>query len=124
MIQRLRTVLTNRAILFLILLVCLTSVILNDREEKTDGLERRLERTLSLIRGAGRVSVVVSVRNEEAYAKSGVIMDRSTGSTTPCGAVVVATGAEDPVVRMELTQAVCSVLGLPVSAVSVSIGEE
>ena len=40
------------------------------------------------------------------------------------GAVAVAEGAGDPLVRIELEQALCALLGLPASAVSVVTGGE
>ncbi len=40
----------------------------------------------------------------------------------PCGAMAVAQGADDPLVRMQLEQALCALLGLPISAVSVVTG--
>ena len=38
------------------------------------------------------------------------------------GAVAVAQGADDPLVCLELQQALCALLGLPASAVSVVTG--
>ena len=40
----------------------------------------------------------------------------------PCGAVAVAQGADDPLVRIQLEQALCALLGLPGTAVSVMAG--
>jgi len=50
-------------------------------------------------------------------------MSRQT-QTVAAGAVAVASGAGDPVVRMMLEEALCALLGLPPSAVSVMTGGE
>jgi len=42
----------------------------------------------------------------------------------PSGAVAVAQGADDPFVCAQLTQALCALLGLPASSVSVISGGE
>ena len=114
--------LTQKAILLLILLICLTSVLFHQNGEQTESLERRMENTLSQIRGAGEVSIVISMKNEDGHAQGGLFRENGAEMKIPYGAAVVADGADDPVVRMQLIQALCSVLGLPASAVSVSVG--
>lgn len=59
--------------------------------------EARLSRVLSAMEGAGEVEVAVF------YADDSVL---------PCGAVVVAQGAGDVDVRLRLSRAVCTLLGL------------
>ena len=66
--------------------------------------EARLARVLSAMAGAGEVEVAVFYQEEAAL---------------PCGAVVVAQGAEDVAVRLQLTRAVCTLLGLEASQVDV-----
>lgn len=66
--------------------------------------EARLARVLSAMAGAGDVEVAVFYQEEDAL---------------PCGAVVVAQGADDVAVRLQLTRAVCTLLGLESSQVDV-----
>lgn len=66
--------------------------------------ESRLSRVLSAMSGAGQVEVAVFYQEESAV---------------PCGAVVVAQGADDVGVRLQLTRAVCTLLGLESSQVEV-----
>lgn len=66
--------------------------------------EGRLSRVLSAMSGAGQVEVAVFYREESAV---------------PCGAVVVAQGADDVGVRLQLSRAVCTLLGLEASQVEV-----
>ena len=69
--------------------------------------ERRIAEVLGAIAGAGKVEVALFYGGE---------------TDGPTGAVVVAQGADDPLVRMQLEQALCALLGLPNSAVSVVTG--
>ena len=64
--------------------------------------ETRIARVLSEIAGAGIVSVTIY-----------------TEDSHPCGAVVVASGAEDIAVRLRLQEAVTTLLGLDSSRVAV-----
>ena len=64
--------------------------------------ETRIARVLSEIAGAGSVSVTIY-----------------TEDSHPCGAVVVASGAEDIAVRLRLQEAVTTLLGLDSSRVAV-----
>lgn len=66
--------------------------------------EARLSRVLSAMAGAGSVEVAVFYQDETA---------------DPCGAVIVAQGADDVGVRLQLTRAVCTLLGLEASQVDV-----
>lgn len=66
--------------------------------------EVRLSRVLSSMSGAGQVEVAVFYQDE---------------STLPCGAVVVAQGADDVTVRLQLSRAVCTLLGLEPAQVEV-----
>ena len=93
-------------------------LLMTGQEQAGVPLETRVARTLSAMEGAGRVSVVIRMR--EVSGGSGSMMGAVGGTeTVPCGAVAVAEGADDPLVRMQLTQALCALLGLQASAVSV-----
>ena len=69
------------------------------------------------------IRVEVTIRTREV-ASSGGVFGTSVSESVPCGAVVVAQGAQDPLVKMELRQAVCALLGLSASSVSVVTGGE
>ena len=64
--------------------------------------EARISQVLSAMAGAGRVDVAIYYDN-----------------AVPCGAVVVADGAGDAAVRIRLSGAVTTLLGLDVSRVAV-----
>lgn len=66
--------------------------------------EARLARVLSAMEGAGNVEVAVFYQEETAI---------------PCGAVIVAQGADDVAVRLSITRAVCTLLGLESTQVDV-----
>ena len=84
-------------------------------------LERRMEAVLSCVRGAGEVRVLVN-RTEEAAAFSGA----DSGENAPVtGVLVVAAGAEDLRVRLELQQAVQALLGVEAEQIEIlSMKEE
>lgn len=73
--------------------------------------EKRVAEVLSAMAGAGRVEVALYYGNEE-----------KTG--TPTGALVVAQGAQDMAVRLNLIRAVRTLLGLNENAVDVFVMEE
>ena len=66
-------------------------------------IESRLEKTLSAMEGAGKVTVMIN--------------SDSDGRVT--GVLVVSEGAADIGVRLELQEAVCRVLGVDVGCVGV-----
>ena len=124
MLGRLRAALTPQAVL--VLLAALALILLGGgfgRRESTD-LEARIARTLSQMEGAGRVQVVIATRSRETSGSGLLASGAQQAGETPCGAVAVAEGAGDPLVRMELEQALCALLGLPASAVSVVAGAD
>ncbi len=118
--QRLRAALTPQALVMLALLLLLAGGILTGGADSSASLERRIERTLSTVQGAGRVRVVV--RTQTAVAGSAVPAAKQQSRVL--GAVAVASGADDPIVRLELQEALCALLGLPPSAVNVMAGGE
>ena len=121
MLMRLRAAFTPQAALMLAAALLLLALggSLTDGGAQED-LESRVERTLSAMEGAGRVQVVIMTRAQQADSSAWGQEDGT--AEDPCGAVAVAEGAGDPLVRIELEQALCALLGLPASAVSVVTG--
>ena len=101
----------------LIAALLLTLVRTGDAGERTmTELEVRVSRTLSGIEGAGKVDVVIRTQSASVQAAFG---EAAQSAEVPCGAIAVAQGADDPVVRMKLTQALCALLGLQSANVDV-----
>lgn len=120
-LSRLRAALTPQAVVLLAAALLLCWLAAASQRTDASPLEERLARTLSCMEGAGRVEVTIRTRE---VASSGGALGASVSESVPCGAVVVAQGAQDPLVKMELRQAVCALLGLPASSVSVVTGGE
>ena len=120
-LSRLRAALTPQAVVLLAAALLLCWLAAASQRTGASPLETRLARTLSCMEGAGRVEVTIRMRE---VASSGGVFGTSVSESVPCGAVVVAQGAQDPLVEMELRQAVCALLGLPASSVSVVTGGE
>lgn len=120
-LSRLRAALTPQAVMLLAAALLLCWLAAASQRTGALPLETRLARTLSCMEGAGRVEVTIRTRE---VASSGGVFGTSVSESVPCGAVVVAQGAQDPLVEMELRQAVCALLGLPASSVSVVTGGE
>ena len=120
-LSRLRAALTPQAVMLLAAALLLCWLAAASQRTGASPLEERLARTLSCMEGAGRVEVTIRTRE---VASSGGVFGTSVSESVPCGAVVVAQGAQDPLVKMELRQAVCALLGLPASSVSVVTGGE
>ena len=99
-----------------LLALCL---LMTGREQASVPLETRIARTLSAMEGAGEVSVVIRMREGTGGGSGSLLAAGGGAEAVPCGAVAVAEGADDPLVRMQLTQALCALLGLQASAVSV-----
>ena len=73
-----------------------------DAQDMT-ALEQRISRTLSLIRGAGKCRITLySPEKESAFSSA----------SAPSGAVILAQGAGDVAVRLQLSQAAEALLGL------------
>ena len=113
---RLRAALTPQALLLLAALFLLAIGRASGGHGSASSLERRIEEALSAVEGAGEVHVVIRTQSLKESGAS-----RQTQETA-AGAVAVAAGAGDPVVRMMLEEALCALLGLPPSAVSVMTG--
>ena len=120
-LSRLRAALTPQAVVLLAAALLLCWLAAASQRTGASPLETRLARTLSCMEGAGRVEVTIRTRE---VASSGGVFGTSVRESVPCGAVVVAQGAQDPLVKMELRQAVCALLGLPASSVRVVTGGE
>lgn len=120
-LSRLRAVLTPQAVMLLAAALLLCWLAAASQRTGASPLEERLSRTLSCMEGAGRVEVTIRTRE---VVSSGGAFGASERESVPFGAVVVAQGAQDPLVEMELRQAVCALLGLPASSVSVVTGGE
>ena len=118
LLSRLRAARTPSALLLMALLLVFLFAAAGGRH--TESLESRTGRTLSLVEGAGRVEVTIRMR--EANVSSGFSAGR--GEAVPCGAVAVAQGSDDPLVALRLHEALCALLGLPPSSVSVMTGGE
>lgn len=80
--------------------------------------EKRIAEVLGAIHGAGQVEVALFYTAEESAAFS------SSANAKPTGAVIVAQGAADMQVRLQLIRAVRTLLGLDENAVDVFVMEE
>lgn len=121
LIARLRAALTPQAVALLCALLMLAFMAVQRKDDAHRGtaLEERLERTLMAMEGIADVSVVINTR--AAQAVSGILSDQK-GEETPIGAITVVQGEDDPVLKLEIQDAVCALLGLPASSVSVIMG--
>jgi len=119
-LSRLRAVLTPQALTLLAALLLLGLGLTGGGRDDAAAFEKRIERTLSSVEGAGRVRVVVRMQTAESTGG----LSAHEQQTYVSGAVAVASGADDPLVRLELQEALCALLGLPPSAVSVMTGGE
>lgn len=119
--SRLRAALTPQAVALLAALLLLAGSLMIREDSGVSTLEKRIERTLSAMDGAGRVRVVVRTQTRE---EGSTLSSGKAQQTDVCGAVAVASGADDPLVKMELQEALCALLGLPPSAVNVMTGGE
>ena len=107
---RLRAALTPQTLLLLLSLLLLAGSLSPRAHGSQTALEARIAQTLSAMEGAGEVNVVIRTQ-------AGV------NGEVACSAVAVAQGADDLLVRLELEEALCTLLGLPMQAVRVLTGE-
>jgi len=123
MIKRLRAALTPAAAMLLLALFLCAAIVSSWSGGGQSDLEARASRILSEVAGAGKVSVVIATRRPGGRE---AVLGAQGGETQaiPSGAVAVAQGADDPFVCAQLTQALCALLGLPASSVSVISGGE
>jgi len=119
LLQRLRAAARPRVLVLLAaLLVFLSGMHLLSGKKAQSSFEERVSQTLSGIQGAGKVSVIIQTRR--SISEGGIYGTEK--QEIPCGAVAVAQGADDPIVRQQLEQALCALLSLPASAVSIVTG--
>jgi len=77
---------------------------------ESSALERRMESVLECIQGAGRVRVLVNSPDSPAF---------STASVPVTGVLVVAEGADNMLVSLELRRAVQTLLGLEAGQIEI-----
>ena len=103
---------SNRSLLWVIIAMAALLALLFWGGEGTSSVESRVEKrmgeVLGSIAGAGRVEVALFYAGDDKQPAG-----------MPTGAVVVAQGADDLAVRLELIRAVRTLLGLPEAAVDV-----
>lgn len=121
-LRRIKAVFTPQVIILLGLALALLGFSYFTAQEKNRSLEVRASEVLSQMEGAGKVEVAIMTRKSEAQSQGLFSGRNGEGTEIPCGAIAVAQGANDPLVRMQLEQALCALLGLPISAVSVVTG--
>lgn len=117
---------------------------------QTGRMEEKLERALSKVEGAGEVTVVLTLRDgpRQVLAQDGsaseesgrtvresetVVVSKGSGAQEPVtlqelgpsyqGALVVAQGGEDPLVRLALSEAVSALTGLGTDKISICKGK-
>lgn len=120
--RRIKAALTPQVLLLLLLAFSMIGYCaLREEAGGADRLEKQASAVLSRMEGAGRVEVTIMTRKAQTGG-TGLLKSETGGEEVPCGAMAVAQGADDPLVRMQLEQALCALLGLPNSAVSVVTG--
>lgn len=82
-------------------------------------LEKRLQHTLSQIEGAGKVQVVIRTKKVSGKDSGSGLFSGEREEEIPCGAIAIAQGADDPMVSMRITRALCALLSLHASQVDV-----
>ena len=121
MISRLRAMLTPRVLMAVFSLMLALWLMRSGMtaDFKTD-IEKRISGILSSMSGAGKVEVVILTRTIANQSAAG--MHSMHEEEVPCGAVAVAQGADDPFIKAQIVDALCALLGLPASSVSVVTG--
>lgn len=97
--------------------VLLAFALQNGQSSSATQQERRIAQVLSAIAGAGKVEVALYYAEQANSAFSAQMAE------VPTGALVVAEGADDMSVRLELIRAMRTLLGLPENAVDVFVME-
>lgn len=116
MAERVRAALASPAVLVLLLCMLLGLSAFSGRSETdSTALERRIGGLLSGVYGAGDVQVVIRTRTVQQELSTG----GREAQEMPCGAVALIDGGGDPLVRMQLINALCALLGLDASQVEV-----
>lgn len=105
-----------------LVLVCALLIIGTSLKQENTGqtaLEQRISNALSRVEGAGKVEVVIRTRTVTLQTAGAFASGAQQSEEIPCGAVAVAEGADDPLVKIRLTQALCALLNLQASEVDV-----
>lgn len=89
------------------------------QEKSTDELEARLARVLSSMEGAGKVDVVIYSEDQALSAGNWLDKPSQQQSAKPIGVVVVAEGADNIALRLEIARAVQTLLQLDADAVEI-----
>lgn len=115
MMQWLEKIRGNKGFLALLALgflavLCLSWPAASSNSSSMTAQEQRISATLSAIAGAGATRVSIYYAQEESTFSA---------SQTPVGAVIVAAGAGDVGVRLDLVQAAQALLGLPAASIAV-----
>lgn len=108
--------------LAMLVLVCALLIIGTSLKQENTGqttLEQRISSALSGVEGAGKVEVVIRTRTVALQTAGAFASSAQQSEEIPCGAVAVAEGADDPLVKIRLTQALCALLNLQASEVDV-----
>ena len=92
------------------ILACLLLGAAESTPHPAEGNDAYIASILSSMEGAGQVEVVVSYQGED--------------DTVPCGAVVIAQGADDVLVQLRLRRALSALTGLPDSKIEIFKREE
>lgn len=92
----------------IILLIYMSSLETKTSNSQATNLETRLERILSDIEGAGEVSVLINTSNKESID----------------GVIIVASGAENIGVRLNILKAVETVLKIPTAQIEILVGNK
>ena len=121
-LRRIKAVFTQQGMILVGLALALRGCCYFTAQGKNRSLEVRTSEVLSQMEGAGKVEGAIMTRKSEAQSQGLLSGKNGDGAEIPCGAIAVAQGADDPLVRMQLEQALCALLGLPISAVSVVTG--
>lgn len=126
--MKLKNILESKALLWVALgLLALTGLWAAMQPGQTDSMtgdEKRIAEVLSAIAGAGKVEVALFYAPAaETFSGLGA-SQKGTAASIPTGAVVVAQGAGELSVRLNLIRAVRTLLSLPETAVDVFVMEE
>lgn len=116
---RLRAAITPQAAIVLAVLLLAFSMAVGWNEDGGSALEKRISQTLSRMEGAGSVAVTIRTRRIEQISGA---LGSQAAQEIPAGAVAVAQGADDPMVALALRDALCALLGIPASSVSIVTG--
>ena len=80
-------------------------------------LEKRISQALSLNEGVESVNVII--RTVKLNRQSAGLSAYIQAEEVPCGAVAIVKGDNDPLMKIQLTNALCALLGLQASQVEV-----